>query len=512
MKNLRDFFTMQVLSDERGQTLPWMALLMILFLGMAGLTVDLGRAYVCYRELQASTDSAALAGAYAMTQGGATVNSSKSAACSFSSNTTATGTCPVGNNTKPSMSQVSADPELKCVTPGPIVSASCTAAGGYNVIQVTQTATLPTFFIQALRAFGVQSAQSLTLNTASTAAVQSGGSPGVNIAVVIDTTASMNDGVNDGYCNNTQIYCALDGLRSLLGGLYPCSSGSSAKAGCLGAYDQVSLFTFPNIVANDATDDTTCPTSDPSIPYYSYVPVPSATNTSYTAPTGGSSTYQVTGYEDDYSLTNSANGGLSTTSVLGVAAGSNSTKNCSGLKAPGGDNTFIAGAMYAAITSLQAAKGTNPNTANALILLTDGASNTSKFDPTFLAAAAANTKVGTYPSTISQCQQMAAAGQYATSLGITVYTIAYGASTDPSQCSTDTSLNSNGKPVANVVSPCTALQNTASSPSTFYSDNTSPTAGCTSINSGVGLEGIFTDIGASFLKARLVPNSVTNGS
>ena len=53
--------------DQRGQILPWMALLMVLFLGMAGLTIDLGHAYVCHRELQASTDAATLAGAYAMT-------------------------------------------------------------------------------------------------------------------------------------------------------------------------------------------------------------------------------------------------------------------------------------------------------------------------------------------------------------------------------------------------------------------------------------------------------------
>ena len=45
----------------------FLAFVVVLFLGMAGLTIDLGHAYVCHRELQASTDAATLAGAYAMT-------------------------------------------------------------------------------------------------------------------------------------------------------------------------------------------------------------------------------------------------------------------------------------------------------------------------------------------------------------------------------------------------------------------------------------------------------------
>ena len=54
----------RIFSDQRGQLLPWMALLMILFLGFAGLAMDLGQAYIAYRELQASSDAAALAGGY----------------------------------------------------------------------------------------------------------------------------------------------------------------------------------------------------------------------------------------------------------------------------------------------------------------------------------------------------------------------------------------------------------------------------------------------------------------
>jgi Flp pilus assembly protein TadG len=506
-------FATRFTKDQSGQVLPWMALLMVLFLGMAGLTIDLGRAYVCYRELQASSDAAALAGAYAMTQSGATVNSSKSMACSFSANTNTSGSNPLscsvaGGNSTPNLPTVTTSPVLKCVPTGPIVGVTCgTVPAGNNVIQVTQTATIPTYFIVALSAFGINSAKTLTLNATSTAAVNSGPSPAVNIAVVLDTTASMNDFDNDANCQNTQIYCALHGLQNLLTILSPCTAGS-AKNDCLGGYDQVSLFTFPNIQAGDDGDDTACPSKNPGIPAYSYVPIPSTTNTAWSpATTGTTPTYQVTTYEDDYSSGDVANSGLSTGSALGIAAGANTASNCKGLQAPGGDQTFIAGAMYAAITSLQAQQHTNPNSTNALILLSDGGANSGKFGTGFSATS------GTYPSTIDQCQQTVAAGQFATSLGITVYTVAYGASASPSQCTTDTSVVK-GKNVANVISPCTEMAEAASSLQTFYSDATAsaaPGACVAPDTSGVGLNGIFSDIGATFLKARLVPNTVVTG-
>ena len=63
---------LEMLCNESGQIIPWMALMIALILGAAGLTIDLGHAYVCYRQLQSSTDAAALAGAYAMSLNGAT--------------------------------------------------------------------------------------------------------------------------------------------------------------------------------------------------------------------------------------------------------------------------------------------------------------------------------------------------------------------------------------------------------------------------------------------------------
>lgn len=484
------------LKDQRGQVLPWSALLMVLFLGMGGLTIDLSRAYVCYRELQASTDAATLAGAYAMTLSGATSTTVDAQVKAYSSLLSGAGTTSgAGANADLSIPNVTlGTPTLTCVSSSIYVDVPCTASPtGDNVIQVTQSAVVPMYFIGALKAFGNLTPATITLNTTSTAAIMSGSNTAQNIAIIIDTTNSMNNQDNDANCGNTELYCALQGMQVLLKSLTPCSTGSTSS-NCTGAYDQVSLFTFPNIQANKAGDDTTCPSSDPPIPAYSVTPKPSTSNTTWTAPTGTSATYQVTGYLDNYSATNAANGGLATSSALAIAAGAGS---CNGLQAPGGDGTYIAGAMYAAITSLQAAKYANPLSSNALILLSDGGANSSKFGSGF------NTSGATYPSKVDQCTQTVAAGQYATSLGITVYTVAYGASNNQSDCSTDTGTYA--------ITPCQEMQQTASSAADFYSDATAEenNGACTSgSNPNLNLNQIFGSIANHFTAARLVPNSV----
>ena len=481
-------------SDENGQILPWMVLMSILVLGAAGITIDLGRAFVSYRTLQASTDAAALAGANAMSTSGATTASVTSVVDSYNS-TSGTG----ANASASLVNATMAAPTFSCVIGSPYVTVPCGAnALGDNVIQVTQTAQVPLFFIGMLKLFHLTPANALTLSSTATAAVQSGQNVPLNLAVIIDTTSSMNSQDNDASCMNKQIICALAGVQTLLGSLSPCTIGSTLTT-CNGAYDQVSLFTFPNIQANNTSKDTTCPTSNPTIPSYSYVPIPSTTNTTWTPPSPTSSslpTYQVTGYSDNYSANNQQNGGLATGTTLAIAAGANTASNCKGLQAPGGDGTYIAGAMYAAITSLQAQAYARPTAQNALVLLTDGGADSGKFGSGFSSSSS------TYPSKVQQCEQTVAAGQYATGLGITVYTVSYGASSNQSDCGSDTNPH---------ITPCAELQATASNPSDFYSDanSTENPGACTSAdNPNLNLQGIFTSIAHRFTAARLVPNTV----
>ncbi len=48
--------------SERGQILPMVAVMMGSLFCMCGFVIDVGRVYVSYNQLQASTDAAALAG------------------------------------------------------------------------------------------------------------------------------------------------------------------------------------------------------------------------------------------------------------------------------------------------------------------------------------------------------------------------------------------------------------------------------------------------------------------
>jgi Putative Flp pilus-assembly TadE/G-like len=499
MISIRKSLLARGIKDQSGQVLPWMVLLIGLFIGAAGITVDLGHAYVCYRELQASTDAAALSAGYALSQSTATIASVQAAASGYSS---VSG----GTNVNSNLPGPSITVNLNCSTTVANLGIPCSGSPtGDNVVQVIQTVTIPTYFMRAFAVFGVQGAKSLTLTAVSTAAARGASNSQFNVAIVIDTTASMNTRDNDANCGNTRIYCALQGVQTLLQSLSPCTpSGSGSNCAGGAAFDQVSLFTFPNIEADQAGDDTGCPTSNPNIPSY-YTPVRGAT---WLAPTGASATYQVTDYLSNYSSTGKVNGALNTSSSLSIAAGANTTSNCSGLQAPGGDGTYYAGAIYAAESSLMAAQAANPGSQNALIILSDGDANSTRINVTGTVQQAGT---GTpalsvnYPATNDQCQQAIDAANYATSQGTTVYTIAYGAGN--SGCSTDRSGPLSG------LSPCQALLDMATAPADFYSDATaSQNQGqCTSSsNPDLALPQIFKSVATSFTVTRLVPNSDFN--
>jgi hypothetical protein len=321
-----------------------------------------------------------------------------------------------------------------------------------------------------------------------TATPLSGKNTQVNVAMVVDTTASMGQQDSDINCNNTRIHCALNGVQTLLGQLTPCTA-SSTKTNCTG-FDQVSLFTFPNVIASTASNDTTCPSGNPTALPYS-TPTPGA---SWTAPKGASATYQISDYLSDYSSNNQKGGALNTSSSLAIATGGGGSQNCSGMQTPGGEGTYYAGVIYAAQSSLASASAANPGSENIMIILSDGDANSTKIS-------SGQHSGNVYGSLDDQCQQAISAAQYATRQGTTVYTIAYGASS--SGCSTDKS-----GPLAGI-SPCTAMQDMASAQGDFYSDATaSQNKGqCASANS-YSLDSIFTSIAAKFTNARLVPNGI----
>ncbi len=492
MKNIGKSFLSRLLKDQSGQVLPWMALLTVLFLGMAGLTIDLGRAWVCYRELQASTDAAALAGAYAMTSSSATNATVNSQVCAYGSNTDTSKTSLCGSvkgaNGTPNLPTVTTSWTPNCVLGKYYVSTVCTATTlNANVIRVTQTATIPTYFIQALGAFGFKSLKTLTLNTMSSATL-SGVTRPVNVAVVLDTTGSM--GSNDGACG-TREQCALAGVETMLKQLPPCAQIDPATGNCT-AYNLVSLFTYPNIEANTAANDYTCKKGNPTVMPYTAPTAPTSSTTSWTPPSGTAATYQITGYGHDYNTgtTTGQNASLNGSSDIVVATGGGS---CGGLQTPGGAGTYYAGAINAAATSLLAQSSSNSTSQNVMIILSDGDANSTDF-------AKGAPKSG-YGSDVSECQQAISAAANASSLGITVYTIAYGAPS--SGCSTD----------AKGTSPCATMQQMSTGWSdpkvkqkNFYSDQSGNSGQCPG-GGPTDLPSIFGSITASFSQARLVPNS-----
>src|SRR5271156_6432379 len=72
-------------ANQRGQALIFVTLSLTMLLGFAGFVTDVGRLYVYYNALSASTQAAALAGAGAMSQPGATVSSATSVVTAYSS-------------------------------------------------------------------------------------------------------------------------------------------------------------------------------------------------------------------------------------------------------------------------------------------------------------------------------------------------------------------------------------------------------------------------------------------
>ena len=274
----------RLLAGEAGQMFPVLALIGALLLTLGGICVDLGHAFVCKRELQASADAAALAGAFALSGSSATVASVQAEASKFSS---ATGS----NNANPAFTSVGITTTPVCLSTVSGWGVLCSSSTiGDNAVQVLETATTNTWFIRLASIFGVQAAQFLTIKAESTAAMRGASNAQYNVAVLIDTTASMGSSDTDANCGNTRIYCALQGVQTLLQELSPCAP-SSTSSNCV-AFDQVSLFTFPNIQANNASDDTTCPTSNPTIPGLLH----SRRRRRLVHTHGSSPTYQVTSY------------------------------------------------------------------------------------------------------------------------------------------------------------------------------------------------------------------------
>ena len=484
---------------EAGQVIPWVAFMMFVILGVSGLVLDGSRIMLVHRQLQSATDAAALAGARVMPDGDYTGSALAYSAGSGKLNASASYSA-----STPTVTPI-------CVSALKTQGLPCVNSASGNALQVQQSATVSTFFM------GMVGMKTVKISTVSTAAMGGVNTP-YNVAIILDTTPSMDYPDTSCGSNQTQLSCATKGIQQLLLNLSP-------------SVDHVSLFTFPNIDASDASMDTDCSSSsNPTAEPYTF---PSKTskslsNTVFSTGSGQSQTstnvtYQIVDFSTNYRSSNTANS-LSTTSSLsnaiGVGTGTggsgkhHKSSGCSGIQTSS-ENTYYAGAIYAAQSALLAEQNQNAGTQNVIILLSDGNATAGQSDMANSSNSNSNTtwatNSGTYPSWVGQCGQGVDAAKYAATYPgnpSKVYTIAYGSPTTSNSGNCGSDVGQGAHPN---ISPCTAMKLMASSPQNFYSDyymtGGDPACQATGLPD-YSLNGIFQAIAYQLTTVRLIPNGM----
>lgn len=476
MKQGYTFLPNRVRKAQRGQTLIFVTLWAPVLFGMTALVVDFGRIYCIQTELNASTQAAALAGAYAMSQPGATT----------STTTTAVTTYGAGTGDKNSYTNMataalmSGYPKFKCLTTlKTSFGLQCYGPSSSNALVVAQQVKVPLFFFPM---FGGPSA---TLTATATAAMKGATVQPYNVVILVDSTRSMIDTDSDSNCNSTRISCAMTGVQILLQSLSPClpnetSCGTASNGNVTNSVDRVSLMTFPPVTTTSAVDDYNCGSTAPSI-------------VKYATPFPATSTYTIVRLSSDYRSSDSATSLNSSSNIVAAAGGKTGTP-C--IQPIGGVGTYYAQAIYGAQARLVAEQASYPTAQNVLIMLSDGDANATSTN-----MPGASTTSTTYPSTLQQCHQAIAAAQAATTAGTRVYAVAYGAAA--SGCSTDTSPT---------ITPCQTMEGIASSASNFFSDYTATggSSSCISASQPItGLNSIFKTIALDLTTVKLIPNGTT---
>jgi hypothetical protein len=444
---------------------------MMLLFGLTGLVFDFGFLYIDQSALNAATQAAALAGAQAMSEPGATLTSTTAVVTTYSGLKGDGNASPLLRN----VSLASGSPSLSCLTTvQSVLNVSCYGPSNSNAISVTQQSQMPLYF---LRIFG---ATSVTLTSTATAAMRGASVSPYNVVVIVDTTRSMTDTDSDSNCNNTRISCSLAGISVLLKHLSPCpatesSCGTVTGGNVANSVDRVSLLAFPPVTTATVANDYNC----------SGTPVTAA----YATPFPSTSTYQIVNFSSDYRTSDTATSLNTSSNLVGAVAGTGTP--C--LQARGGFGTYYAQVIYAAQAYLVAEQLNYPSSKNVMILLSDG-------DATATAAdmPGASTTSGVYPSTLQQCHQAVTAAQAAAAAGTRVYAVSYGS--EGTGCTSDTNP---------AITPCQTMQAIASSSAYFFSDYTASggTSTCISDSQPVtNLSQIFQVVAADLTVAKLIPN------
>ena len=192
-----------------------------------------------------------------------------------------------------------------------------------------ETATVNTTF---LRVLGITSFTAI--GSTSTASMHGGSAHPIDVAVVLDTTASMNSscgnsvaGISSGA---TKLDCAKEGVRALLTSLSPCNSslascGAVTNGNVPQPLDEVALYTFPGITSPNAyTHDSTNARSNTSLELGCPGSISKAATPSWYMPTSGIKneieTVTVSATSGQFTLAFTYNGTTNTTTNIAYNA------------------------------------------------------------------------------------------------------------------------------------------------------------------------------------------------
>jgi Flp pilus assembly protein TadG len=442
---------------QRGAVSIMVALSLVVLLGFAALSIDIGYIAFSQKRLQAATDAGAMAGAMDLWK-------SASATAFADARAYAAGQ---GNNTLPAgVTVTSTAIQGLALSASSVPLPASQATSTYNGIQVTQQASVPLFFA---RIFGMSTK---TISATSKAGAGFGATP-YNVMIILDTTRSMAT-TTDSNCKNsagvaqTRLACAEAGALQLLSGL--------SLAG-----DNVGLMVFPPISPSSSSYSFSCSSTEPS--------VVSTSQNGYSAvgASGSNATYQISPLGGGFL----SGGQLSTSSGVVQALGGASSK-CSGISAPGGLGTFYAQAITSANAALTSfSQSQTPAGKNAIVLLSDGiaTASTSQLGNVYGKSGGSQYVYG------SECQAAINASTAAKNSGTTVYTVAYlgGEAASAPTCGDG----------GDTLTACGTMLSIASSQSDFFSDT------CTNASGTQNLSQIFSSIAYSLTKARLIPPNAT---
>jgi Flp pilus assembly protein TadG len=537
--------------EQNGQALYLVAASMIVILGMAALSIDIGFALHAQRELQANTDAAASAGGASIpnpaTTSVATVVDNYSGETGalynvhpdlYVTNVSVSFAC-LPSSTYPNYNL----PPCTASSNGsyPNCETSTGSSTGCNVIKVVETATEPTFFAKI---FGIKQ---LTL-TATSIASASGNAIPYHIMLVLDTTASMASGSDPGCISLASLsantytpeQCAQMGAQQLLTGLAPCLQGQTCNSSStpVTPVDQVGVMVFPGLCSDTAAGITTqnCPTLPSTAALTdttansTYAPRDVACSsrppTIPITPYNNNPEYLLLGFQDNYQVTDGA--GLNTAASLvdSVGAGtwiSNGATNDCGLSAPGGEGTFYAGAIVAAQTYLTSYHTTNIQ--DIMILLSDGDATASSAqmggsvsqnqgtDP--VSSSQIPAMNGNLFSATSECTQAVQAADWAKNYkqsdgkATLIYSVSYGSET--SGCASEVRGSAYN-------TPCLTMEGIASTPlneyffsvpmTTIVKGVSTPGTVCSGAVPITKLDQVFQAISADLESSRLIPGSL----